>query len=122
MQSFCCCSKLNVVARLLRLSFTCVPEIDFAQRGLNHLIAARGASFAPATVDLGAKEHILVDRNWHGIGPLEDHSHRAAQLRDRDIGVVNVFIKNDHVAFVRDVAVALVDCVEAAEQGGFAAT
>jgi hypothetical protein len=53
---------------------------------------------------------------------LEHHTDRPSELDQRHIGVVDVLAENLDLAFGRDVAVALVDAVEAAEQRGLAAT
>ena len=72
-------------------------------------------------MDAQAEDHIFIDRDRQRVGPLENHAHGLAQLDERDVGVVDVLAQDLDLARGFDVAVALVDAVEAAQQGGLAA-
>ena len=72
-------------------------------------------------VDAQAEDHVLIDRDGQRVGPLEDHADGLAQFDQRDVRVVDVLAQNPDLARGGDVAVALVDAVEAAQQRGLAA-
>ena len=72
-------------------------------------------------VRLQPEDDVLVDRDRQRVGPLEDHADRLAQLGQADVVVVDVLALDDDLAVGGDVPVALVDPVEAAQQGRLAA-
>ena len=98
-----------------------VPKLHVAQRRFDHFVALPAGELAARRVRPDAEQHVLVDRDRQRIGPLEDHAHRFAQRAQRDVGVVDVLAEDGDFAGGGDVAVALVDAVEAAQQRGLAA-
>jgi hypothetical protein len=72
-------------------------------------------------MDAEPEDDVLVDRDGQRVGALEDHADVLAQLDEGDVGVVDVLVVDADFAGGGDVAVAFVDPVEAAEQGGLAA-
>ena len=68
-----------------------------------------------------AEQHVFVNRDGQRIGALEHHADRLAKRAQRDVGVVDIFAQHADFASRLDVAVPLVDPVEASQERCFAA-
>ena len=121
MQSFCCCSSCRVVALVVEPVLEVVPQADLGQRRLDRLVELGALQVLALAMDAQAEDHVFIDRNGQRIGALEHHADRFAQFDQRNVRVVDVLAQDLDFAGGGDVAVALVDAVEAAQQGGLAA-
>ena len=121
MQSFCCCSSCSDGGLGVEPVLEVVPKPDLGQGLFHGLVQQRAGQLAALVMDAQAEDDVLVDRDGQRIGPLEDHADGLAQFDQRDVRVVDVLAEDLDFAGGGDVAVAFVDAVEAAQQGGLAA-
>ena len=98
-----------------------VPEGDLAQRLFDRVVQVGSLQCPMPAVDAQAEDDVLVDRDGQRVRALEHHADRLAQLDQRHVRVVDVLAEDRDFAGGGDVAVALVDAVEAAQQRGLAA-
>ena len=121
MHSFCCCSSVSSVALACSLSLTSFHRKTSSSADCDQLVAAGAVERVALGVHVQAEQHVFVDRDRQRIGPLKHHAHGFAQFGQRNVGVVDVLAQDRDFAGRLDVAVPLVDAVEAAQQAGLAA-
>jgi hypothetical protein len=98
-----------------------LPEPHLGEGLLDRLVEDGLLQLLSLTVDAQAEDHVLEHRDRERVRALEDHADRLAQLHERHRGVVDVLPEDADLPRGADVAVALVDPVEAAQERRLAA-
>jgi hypothetical protein len=67
-----------------------------------------------------AEEDVIADRDRQGIGALEHHADLLADLRQLDVFGIDILVHDVDRASGSHIADALVDAIDAAQEGGLA--
>jgi len=98
-----------------------VPQQHGAQGLLDDLLLATPPHARAAVVQAVAEQDVVADGDGQGVGALEHHAHLLAHLDQLHRRVVDVARHHLDAALDAHVTQALIDAVDAAQQGGLAA-